>query len=151
MPQPQNRFKFKLDGTQKTDPENWIGFTPVTERHEIYRTLLSTFSEGVVRLIKTAKNYVDASYASYGPTKVIPVVWQEYDYATDAYIDIYALGRLNLSEKYKRERDFTEVGFEPTDFIMSILNRHKIQSDLQNLVDMDDSAITTFTNETHNI
>lgn len=151
MPQPQNRFQIKLDSTQYTDPQDWINFTPKTERHKIYRTLLSTFSEGRIRLIKTAKNYVDTSYDLYGPTATIDVEWLEYDYATDAYVAIFALGRLNLSEKYKRTRDYTEVGFEPTSFIMNILNRDEIVANLQDKVDMDGSAITAFTDETHTI
>jgi len=151
MPQPQNRFQIKLDSTIKTDPENWINFTPTTERHEIYRTLLTTFSEGTVKLIKTAKNYVDTAYAQYGAAQTISVEWLEYDYATDAYETIFSLGRLNLSEKYKRSRDSTEVGFEPTDFIMNVLNRDEIKTDLQSLLDMDGDAITTFTDETHTV
>lgn len=66
MPQPTNRFQLKLNNTQYTDPENWVNFTPTTERHEVYKTLLSTFSEGTVKLIKTAKTYVDTLYAQYG-------------------------------------------------------------------------------------
>ena len=151
MPQPVNRFQIKLDDNIKTDPENWIDFTPVTERHAIYRTLLSTFSEGTVRLIKTAKNYVDTAYAQFGAAQTIEVEWLEYDYTTDAYVAIFALGRLNLSEKYKRSRDFTEVGFEPTSFVMNILNRDEIKTSLQTLLDMDGDAITTFTDETHEI
>jgi surface protein len=151
MPQPKNRFQIKLDGVVKTDPENWISFTPTTQRHSVYRSLLTTFSEGKVKLIKTAKNYVDAAYALYGPTASIDVEWLEYDYATDAYVAIYALGRINLSEKYERSRNYTEVGFEPTGFVMNILNRDEIKSDLQNLIDMDGVAITPFTNETHTV
>ena len=59
MPTSPNRFQILLDSVQKTDPENWINFTPITERHEIYRSLLTQFSEGSVKLIKTAKAYVD--------------------------------------------------------------------------------------------
>ena len=151
MPQPINRFQIKLDGVAKTDPDNWIDFTPVTERHEIYRTLLSTFSEGTVRLIKTAKNYVDTAYAQYGAAQTISLEWLEYDYATQAYVSIFSLGRLNLSEKYNRSRDYTEVGFEPTDFVMNVLNRDEIRTSMQNLVDMDGSAITPFTDETHTV
>jgi surface protein len=151
MPQPKNRFQIKLDGVVKTDPENWISFTPTTQRHSVYRSLLTTFSEGKVKLIKTAKNYVDAAYALYGPTASIDVEWLEYDYATDAYVSIYALGRINLSEKYERSRNYTEVGFEPTGFVMNILNRDEVKTDLQNLFDMDGVAITPFTNETHTV
>ncbi len=151
MPESKNRFQIKLDDTVYTDPENWINFTPTTERHSIYRTLLSTFSEGSVKLIKTAKNYVDSVYANYGPSQTITVKWLEYDYLTDTYDEIYALGSLNLSEKYNRSRDFTEVGFEPVDFVMDLLNRDEIQAALQTLTDMDNSAITTFTDETHTV
>ena len=151
MPQSKNRFQIKLDGVIKTDPENWIDFTPSTERHSIYRSLLTTFSEGTVRLIKTAKNYVDTAYAQYGAAQTISVEWLEYDYPTDTYESIFSLGRINLSEKYKRGRDFTEVGFEPTDFVMNVLNRDEIKTSLQNLEDMDGDAITTFTDETHTV
>ena len=151
MPQPTNRFQLKLNNTQYTDPENWVNFTPTTERHEVYKTLLSTFSEGTVKLIKTAKTYVDTLYAQYGGAQTISVDWLEYDYSTNSYVSIFALGRLNLSEKYKRTRDYTEVGFEPTDFVMNILNRDEIKMDLQQLVDMDGSAVTAFTDETHTV
>lgn len=151
MPQPKNRFQIKLDSTVYTDPENWINFTPVTERHSIYRTLLSMFSEGKVRLIKTAKNYVDTAYAQFGSAQSIAVEWMEYDYATNTYEAIFALGRINLSEKYKRGRDFTEVGFEPTSFVMNVLNRDEIKTNLQSLFDMDGDAITPFTDETHTV
>ena len=146
-----NRYKITLDSTQYTDPENWIDFTPTTQRHEIYRTLLTTFSENSVRLIKTAKTYVDGVYASYGPSATIDVKWYEYDYLTDAYVEVFALGRLNLSEKYRRSRDVTEVGFEPTGFVMDVLNRDEVVTNLQQLVDMNGDAITTFTNETQTV
>lgn len=151
MPSSSNRFKILLDSVQKTDPENWINFTPTTQRHEVYRSLLTQFSEGVLKLVKTAKDYVDTVYAQYGPTYTISVEWQEYNYSTDSYDTIYSLGRLNLSDKYKRSRDYTEVGFEPTDFVMNLLNRDEIPTALQTLTDMDGDAITTFTDETHTV
>lgn len=147
MPQPANRFKILLDAVQKTDPSNWKNITPTTERHPRYRSLLTTFSEGVVELVKDAKTYVDGVYALYGTSKSISLTLQEWDNATQAYVSINSLGRLNLSKKYKRKRSKTEVGFEPSDFVMNLLNRDEIELNLQELTDLDDNAITTFTNE----
>ena len=91
MPTAPNRFQILLDSVQKTDPENWINFTPTTERHEIYRSLVTQFSEESVRLVKTAKAYVDSVYAQFGPTKTITVEWLEYNYLTERYDSIYSL------------------------------------------------------------
>lgn len=152
MPDQKPRFKILLDNVQKTDPEDWGKFTPTTQRHPIYRTLLSTFSEGTLKLIKTAKDYVDTVYSEKGVSQPISVKWTEYDYETDAYEEVFAIGRLNLANgKYKRKRTVTEVGFEPTDFVMDLLNRDEIETSLQELVDFSGDAITTFTDEYHTV
>ena len=151
MPDSPNRFKLLLDDTEYSDPENWSTFTPSTQRHPVYRTLLTQFSEGVVILLKDAKDYIDSIYALKGATQTIDVKWQEYNVTTGVYDNVYAIGRLDMMAKYERERDYTKVGFEPTDFISNFLNRDEIRLDLQKLFDIDGNAITPFTDEYHTI
>ena len=140
-------YILELDGNVKTDPENWKNFVPTTQVHEVYRTLISTFSSESVILVKDAKDYVDEVYNEKGVLGSISVVWKKYDFDTDSYKEIFSLGNLDL-KKYKFKRDRTEVGFEPSGFVMKILNRDEITFSLQSLVDMDGGEIPSFTNET---
>lgn len=140
-------YILELDGEVYTDPENWKNFVPTTQVHEVYRTLISTFSSENVILVKDAKDYVDSVYAEKGILGSISVVWKKYDFDTNDYKAIFSLGNLDL-KKYKQRRDRTEVGFEPSGFVMKILNRDEITFSLQSLINMDGGVIPPFVNET---
>lgn len=148
MPEIAQRYKLLLDDNEYTVPANWVGFTPTTERHSVYRTLLSTFSENKVVLVQDAKAYVDSVYDLEGVAASVEVKWQEYNYETDSFDTTYNLGQLSFKPgHYKRMRDRSECGFEPVSFVTDLLNRDEIITDLQNLTDMNGEAITSFGSE----
>jgi len=143
------RFRILFDDTEVSDPVNWKSFVPTIQAHPVYKTLISQFGEKNLILIKDAKNYADQAYDQDGVTAIVEVKWQEYNSTSNDYDSTYSLGRLSFRPgKYKRFKNKTEVGFEPDSFIMNLLNRDEIEMDLQDLTDLDGSAITTFTDET---
>jgi len=139
-------YQFLLNDTIYQDPDNWTDFIPERSRHDIYKTLLSTYSKRQVVLIKDAKTYVDTLWSESGVKAQCTFDRKRYNPSTGSY-DLESMAEIDFSQ-YEKGKVRTKVGVQPSSFIQKILSRDQIKTPLQELKDIDGDAITTFTNET---
>ena len=137
-------IQFKInDIVVAKDPVNWKSFKPSFSRHVEYRGMISVFSKSALQFVKDGKQLIDAAYAaSYVEAQATIELLKRGVSVFKGSIDFTQL---------RKKRTITEVGVQPSGFVMDWLNNDKAQLNLQELIDIRGNAVTAFTPETKTI
>lgn len=146
-----NYIDLGFDETLNLNPLGWNDLGLTFERNEFYNSVLRSFTLTLKFPKKPGGGgeNIRESYLTKGISAKVEITISELNPNTYEYDNFYE-GILDFN-RYKDERDFTEIGVIDAGKLQRFISRDEIDYNLYSLVSTDDVVITDFSNSPKDI